>query len=164
MRLTCLVALLFSLNVWAIPNPHMGYSPAPHWQCQLNATLRGNPRYFMTYGRDSWDGEGELRCRTKDGDNVTRRLDVSFLSEFDGFGAGYLSTVDLRIFISTYQHPEELLFRATVNDIDGGPNLRFAMASELSEARVYVLSLSPEAAFRSLKSGTMFIRGQSEPL
>jgi hypothetical protein len=163
MRLTCLLALLFSLNVWAIPIPHIGRSHPRHWQCQLNATLHGNPRYFMTYGRDSWDGEGELHCLTKAGDSVTRVLDVSFLSEFDGFGAGYLSTIDLRIFISTYQRPEELLFRATVNDIDGGPNVRFAMTSEFSEARVYVLSLSPEAAFRSLKSGTIFIRGQSEP-
>lgn len=167
MRLLSLIACFSSLTTWALPNPFLGAKPATpqHWQCQLNGSLKGNPYHFQVYGRDSWEGTGTLKCRSKNGDTAEpRTLDISFKSEIDGFGAGNLSLIELRILISTYQSPNELQLRAEVTDIDGGPHLRYALTSELSEARVYVLSLSPELASRSLQSGTMFVRGQSESL
>lgn len=167
LRIPLIIACFLSLSVWAVPNPFLGLKPSPvqQWQCQLNGRLKGNPQYFQYYGRDAWEGTGTLKCKTKNGDSsLPRTLDISFSSEFDGFGAGALSVVELRILISTYQSPDELQLRAIVNDIDGGPHVRYALTSELSEARVYILSLSPEMASRSLKSGTMFVRNQSESL
>lgn len=158
------LACLMCHPAWGLPNPFMGLQPiAPQqWQCQINARLKGSPHYFQFYGVDAWEGTGTLKCRTRNGEYAPpRTLDISFKSDFDGFGAGDLSIVELRILISTYQAPGDIQLRGLVDDIDAGPHVRYAMTSELSEARVYVLSLTPEMASRSLKSGTMFVRAQS---
>lgn len=158
------LSCLLSFPVGALPNPFLGLKQvAPQqWQCQLNGRLKGSAHNFQVYGVDVWEGTGTLKCRTRTGEYAEpRTLDISFKSDSDGFGAGDLSIVELRILISTYQDPGDIQLRGLVNDIDGGPHVRYAMTSELSEARVYVISLTPEMASRSLKSGTMFVRAQS---
>ncbi len=163
MRLISFLILSFSPLAWAIPTPNLGLSQ-PQWQCQISAVLHGNPQHFMYYGRDSWNGVGELRCKTQSGLNQTRNLSVSFNSYFDGFGADSRSVLDVRIYIATYASPFDLQMRGVVSDIDHGPNIRFAFATTLSEARVYILSSSPDSAMRSLQKGTVFIRGTGEML
>lgn len=159
MRFVFALLSLVSTAAWAIPTPNLNMQ---QWQCQLSASLRGVVQDFVFYGRDSWLGSGTLNCRTKSGLSESRPLTISFRSDSVGFGADPLSVVEVRAFIATFAMPSALMLRAPVSDMDHGPNIRFSLTDHLSEARIYVLSLYPDMALRSLQNGTLYIRGTEE--
>lgn len=150
-----LKTLFFAAALWASSawSETGGYT----WWCAIKAELEGNPRHFLLYGRDAWDGESIMRCH---GPLVeySQRVRVSFVSKQSGFGADSSSVLQFSITMWTGQRPENLNFTASAAGLVDGTLVHWNISSEGTELTASTWAGATAGARESLSLGTWSVR------
>jgi len=127
------------------------------WWCTLKATAEGNPRHYLLYGRDAWEGEAIMRCLGAVEEH-SQRVSVAFHSKHSGFGADASSNLELTLTIFTDQSPRDFTFTATAAGFVQG-NL---MHWQVQDGRTEMIGNTPPSQSagleHSLRLGTWSIQ------
>lgn len=128
------------------------------WWCTINARTEGNPRHFVTYGRDAWEGDAPMRCRRGNEERDPQPVNVSFSSKTTGFGANTSSVLTFNVTLWTESDPSLLSFDATAPGLINGSSIYWNLSKDKCEVAADVFTGSEPGLAQSLELGTISIK------
>jgi hypothetical protein len=145
----------FITGLWLFP-AHLAAAPAPWW-CTLSVQVAGNPKHFLLYGRDSWEGETTMRCQLA-GEERVQSVNLAFFSKNSGFGANRDSILTVNMTLWTVMDPHTLAIDVTAPGLSNGSVLYWQMNTQGTEIAASVWTGSESGVAQSLSLGTFTLR------
>ena len=118
--------------------------------------MSGEPHFFFLFGRDAWQGIGQMRCQDQEQRELVQAVEVRFQSQRSGFGANQDSQLQLELALAVKKFP--LAFESVVRGQAAGGMTHWQYTQTELDFVGRVSSHSPRLTEPSLTQGVLSLR------